>query len=162
LSIESLNESGQSLHVLQGDLIVAKPKHSPASQSGLQVFLQIGIEASRPVVPPIDPDATFHLNQAAGLQMGKIGPPTPFVVEMVFPLQGSPARGLPEHQEAILKARGRFGSTVTQAGHGLLGESTADQSLSLCQTASASSVISDDFNSADFDRRISVKAGPSA
>jgi hypothetical protein len=38
-------------------------------------------------VPPIDPDATFHLNQAAGLQMGKIGPPTPFVVESVFLLQ---------------------------------------------------------------------------
>jgi len=139
------------LHVLQGDLIGAKPEHSPSSQSDFQVLLthvpphgpralrvplrgidlasrqsarfQIGIEACRLAVSPIDPDATFHLNQAAGLQMGKIGPPTPLVVEAVFPLQGSPARGLPEHQEAILKARGRFGGTKSQAGHGLREES---------------------------------------
>jgi len=124
LSIESLNESGQSLHVLQGDLIGTKPEHSPSSQSGLQVFLQIGIEASRPVVPPIDPDATFHLDQATGIQLRKIGPPTPHAVESVFPLQRGAINGLPKHQEAIFEARGRFGGTVTQAGHGLREEST--------------------------------------
>jgi hypothetical protein len=70
-------------------------------------------------VPPIDPDATFHLNQAAGLQMGEIGPPTPGGMEAVFP----PALGLPEHQEAIFEAGGGLDGTVTQAGHGLPGES---------------------------------------
>jgi hypothetical protein len=74
-------------------------------------------------VPPIDPDAAFHLNQAEGLQMGKIGPPTPGGMEAVFPLQRWAANGLPEHQEAIFEAGGGLGGTVTQAGHGLPGES---------------------------------------
>jgi hypothetical protein len=57
-------------------------------------------------VAPIHPDAAFHLDQATGLQMREIGPPSPFGMESVFPLQGRASNSSPKHQEAVFEAGG--------------------------------------------------------
>jgi hypothetical protein len=56
------------------------------------------------VVTPVHPDPTFQLDQHAGLQMSKIGPPPPFCMEAVFSLQRRAANGLPKHQEVVFEA----------------------------------------------------------
>jgi hypothetical protein len=53
---------------------------------------------------PIYPNTAFHLDQATGLHLREIGPPTPFGMESVFPLQGRASNSPPKHQEAIFEA----------------------------------------------------------
>jgi len=58
-----------SLHVFHGDLIGAEAKHTPASQTRLQIFFQIGIEPSRSIVAAVHPDTAPEL--FAGQEMGE-------------------------------------------------------------------------------------------
>jgi hypothetical protein len=57
-------------------------------------------------VAPVHPDTPFDLDQHTSLQLSEIGPPTPFGMESVFPLQGRAMNGFPKHQEAIFEAGG--------------------------------------------------------
>ena len=60
-----VSEASQSLNVFHGDLIGAEAKHTPASQTRLQIFLQISVEPGGTVVAAVHPDAALDLDQHA-------------------------------------------------------------------------------------------------
>jgi len=96
-------QASQSLNVFHGDLIGTEAKHTPASQTRLHLFFQVGIEPSRSVVAAVHPDAALDLNQHTGFHLRKIGPSTPLVMEAVFSLQVRPLDVFPEYQEAFFE-----------------------------------------------------------
>ena len=87
-------------------MVPGEPDDAPAGQPCLKVFLQIGDEPRRPVVPALNPDAALDFDQGPAGEMGEIGAPAPDWIEPVFPFEGWPAYGLPEEFEAPFQAGG--------------------------------------------------------
>ncbi len=75
----------QSFDGGQGDLVGAKAEDAPAARVHLEVIPQVGVDSGSAVVATVGPDAALDLDEAAALQVGKIGPPAAFVVEAKFP-----------------------------------------------------------------------------
>ena len=118
-----MNDSHESLHILHRDLIRSEAEHAPARQTRFEIFLQIRVEPGSAIVPAIDPQAALDLDQATRFQMRKISPPTPLGIKPILSLQWRALGGFPEEQEAVFETRGGLLGTVSQAGHGLRGES---------------------------------------
>jgi len=124
IGVSTPDESDDPLHGFEGELAFREPDDRPPGERSLEVFLDVGQESLRPIVPALNPNSALDLDERPARKVGEVRTPAAAGVEQQFLVKGRTVCCSPEEGEPGFQAgRGSF-VAESETRHPRAGEST--------------------------------------